>query len=531
MSQSTNSDWIPRNSSSYLPLQGPQRARSAGASERYLIVRANLGIYNNVGLTIEYSRTRKDESTPIVPLKSVVYSAIARTIAKHACLSFVPTGKETNDPYYLRLPFINLDHAVSFTERRTPIDRIEDLELDEFLQDQHNKPFLHSDINLPYWRLFILTPPGNGPDFFAAFHHSLCDTRSALLFHQTFTEAFTRAEAELQTRSAPPIGLAITPEIALPPPIESLTSFPLSSDFKSNFVSSARKPTPLPNHVWTGEPARLPVQTRFRSLCIPASTTGEMVRACKENGTTVTAAVQAAVATVLFSLLPSTFTTLNCDGAISLPNPPISSSTMGVFVRSFSEHYQREDLFTKEDECREDPNCSCSVSCFWFQARRSLQNLKLIIADPTTDNPLIATTLLAEMGIGIDEYMLSKIGKKRHVSYEVSNIGTVVQQKYYDGEKQASVLEMGRTIFSQSAVAITTPLKISVATSVDGRLNLGFTWQVGGVVAVAAGQYYDEEEVFVVEGLIKGLRAFIERIVGRRVSEMRDLTRARISPC
>jgi Alcohol acetyltransferase len=196
---------------------------------------------------------------------------------------------------------------------------------------------------------------------------------------------------------------------------------------------------------------------------------------------------------------------------------------MGVYVRPFSEHYQREALLTKGGECRENPKSSCSfpdstASSFWSQARRSLQNLKKILSDPTADNPLAATTLLAETDIGLDEYMLSKIGKKRQVSYEVSNIGTFVQQEHYDG-KEVSVLEMGRAIFSQSAVAMTTPLKVSVATGVDGRLNLGVTWQAGGVVTVAGDQDYKQEEIFVVEGLIRGLRTFIEQIVGRKVSE------------
>jgi hypothetical protein len=496
-----------------------------GASERYLITRSHLGIYNNVGLTIGYSWTRKEDSTHFVLLKSIIHLAIARAIAEHPCLSVVPAGEETNDPYYTRLPIINLGHAVSFIQRRTSYNGNEDLELDEILQGQHNAPFLHSDIDLPYWRLLILTHPGDDSDFFAAFifHHAICDTRSAVLFHQTFGEEFTRANAELQIPSAPPADLVITPQITMLPSIESLTSFPLSPDFKNNFISSVQKPTSHFDHVWTGEPGRLPVQTRFCSLCIPASTTCQLVCACKEHGTTVTAAIQTAVASVLFASLPPWFTTLNCDGAISLlnllPNPPISSSTMGVFVRPFPETHQREALSSKNDQFQANANVSSSfsdptASSFWSEARRSRQNLKNILTEPNTDNPFIAMTLLAEMNISLSEYMLSKLGKKRPVSYEVSNIGTVTRRKQDDAEEGARVLEMGRTVFSQSAVANNAPLKISVATGGDGRLNLGFTWQAGSVVAVAGDEDHKEEDNFVVEGLIRGVRRFLEGIVG-----------------
>lgn len=105
------------------------------------------------------------------------------------------------------------------------------------------------------------------------------------------------------------------------------------------------------------------------------------------------------------------------------------------------------------------------------------------------------------------------MGKKRPVSYEVSNIGTVVPRDQLDTEEGARALEMGRAVFSQSAAASSTPLKISVVTGGDGRLNLGFTWQVGSVSA-AAGDRGHAEEKFVVEGLIGGVASFIGWLIG-----------------
>lgn len=382
------------NSSSHMALHEAQKARNAGASERYLISRSHLGIYNSVGLTIGYSRTWKEDSVSAVPFKSIIHLAVTKAIAENPCLSFVPAGEETNDPYYVRLRTINLDHAISFIKRRAPCGDDEDLEIDELLQEQHNRPFQHSHTDTPYWRLFILRPPGDNLHFVAVFifHHSICDTRSALLFHQNFTEAFTRAEAELQTSSAQLINHLVTPsEVAMPPSIESLISFSLSHTFKRTFISGAQNPTPVPDHVWTGEPAFLPVRTRFQSLCISASATGRLVGACKENETTVTAAIQTAAASVLFSLLPPAFTTLNCDGAISfrhlLPNPPISSSMMGVFVRPFSHHYQREGLSGRGGKSHGDADGSSSsrdstASSFWSEARRSRQHLKRLSQIP-----------------------------------------------------------------------------------------------------------------------------------------------------
>ena len=130
----------------------------------------------------------------------------------------MPAGEGSNQPYFVRLPAINLDHTVFFVERHTPYNGEKEHELDELLQRQHNAPFTHADGDRPIWRLFILAHSGDDLDFFAAFifHHAICDTRWALIFHQIFAEACTLAEAELQTSSAPPNELVVTHQTALP---------------------------------------------------------------------------------------------------------------------------------------------------------------------------------------------------------------------------------------------------------------------------------------------------------------------------
>ena len=74
------------------------------------------------------------------------------------------------------------------------------------------------------------------------------------------------------------------------------------------------------------------------------------------------------------------------------------------------------------------------TSRFWSEACRSRQALQSILVDPDVDNPLTATELLGDMNVSLDEYLLSKLGKRRPVSYEVSNIGIVVQRPQADGE-------------------------------------------------------------------------------------------------
>ncbi|KAL2435032.1 putative alcohol acetyltransferase crmB [Exophiala dermatitidis] len=455
-----------------------EKLRPVGRLERWSTARHDLKFYMNAAVTAAYTLPE----TCTLPLKHYMHKACKSVVGRHPILSAIPVGENTNEPQFVRLPEIDLDQCVSFHDRRhdapgpsTPSsadtgssdsksDANGDPNLDELLTIQHNTAFQAPN---PFWRLCILTTSTQPHQFTAAFvfHHAIGDGTSGLAFHRTFHEALSQAASadpnldKQETNSVIP-----SPSIPLLPNIEALHPMPvsllyvLSILFREKIWSARRDPG-----LWTGSKIHTPLKTRVRHLAFSASNTRGFIDACRAHDTTVTAALQTLIAGVLFSHLPSNFTTLKCNGAISvrrwLPDM-IDDDSMGVYVQNLAEDYSRNKFHTE--------------TLPWDEARRSRRTIEQVLS---LKGKNAAPNMLRYVNNYQQELFLSKVGKDRDSSYEVSNLGVYKGKLENDKGSPATTVQIGRMLFTQSANVTGSAFEVSAVSGADGCLVLGFSWQ------------------------------------------------------
>ncbi|PGH29563.1 hypothetical protein GX50_07677 [[Emmonsia] crescens] len=445
---------------------GFEKLRPVGRLERYSTARHHLGFYVNVAVTATYT-------LPAIcshPVKSYIYKACKMLIGQHPILSAVPVGEDTDEPYFVRLATTNLDNCVFFEERRhgSPISDHSpnpdpDMDLEELLNIQHNIPFSpHS----PFWRLCILTDPDHSHVFTASFvfHHAIGDGSSGMAFHKTFLRALHLALSSHSSFTE--VDNYITsPKIPLLPNIEALhpmtvsIPFLLSTLFKEK-IWSQRDP-----NLWTGSKMAIPLQSEIRHLVLSEPQTISFRDLCRKNKTTITAALQTLVAGAMFVTLSAHYSQLRCVGALSNRRwlgDTISDDSMGVFVQDFHDSYHRERFFDQDGNFKFP----------WDEAVRSRKTIEDTI---NMGGKNAMTNLLKYVGDYHSELFLSKVGKDRADSYEVSNLGVFTSNLEPKAGSQSP--RVGRMVFSQSANVTGSAFEVSAITGADGCLVLAFSWQ------------------------------------------------------
>ncbi|KAG0646089.1 Copper-responsive metabolite biosynthesis cluster A [Hyphodiscus hymeniophilus] len=423
-----------------------------GAIEQFSSARHHLGFYHNVGISASYSHPSLD----ILTIKETVFSALAAVINRHTILSAIPIDEHSAHPYFARLPSINLEEAVTFLARNTPVPENEaDTELDRLLQDQHNIPFKSRYGELPFWRLIILIKPqtrtGSACEFIGSFifHHALGDGGSGMLFHKHFLSALLSNAAPLTSTTIPSPSLPLTPNLELLHP----TRIPASP------------PTPSLQGLWSGTHTSLPLTSKFRSLTIPSSTTSRFLAACRANSTTITATIPVLIASALSSLLPGQYTDFEACIPVNLrrflPVTITATEPMGVFIDAFSHYYTREDL---------------SPSSLWGEARRSKE---IITSYLQTANVHINIAKLGKVA-DMREFFLSRVGQERGSSFDISNLGGLGLTSN-ETDRGEEGWKMGRMAFSRSAFVAGSAFSTGLVTGPDGCLVFGFVWQEGVV--------------------------------------------------
>lgn len=413
-------------------------------------------------------------------MKDYVYRACAISIAEHPVLSAIPAADDTQQPYFVRLPQIDLDKAVSFEHREngssltTSVDGdpTPDLDLQALLERQHNIPFTAPN---PYWRLCILTSSDDERQFTAAFvyHHAIGDGTSGKAFHQTFLRALHSAESE----NSPTKSIITTPSQPLLPNIEQIHPMPLSFFFLAKKLFQAKIYSPRDPGLWSGGKIQTEGKTRVRLVPFSKTLVTSLRGQCRQEATTITAVLHAAFARSLFANLPLRYTHLNCTGAISCRRwlPDITDEVMGVYVGDIEESY------TRSSTTLNDPHAFP-----WSEARRSKQTLEAAVQRQGRD---AGPNLLKYVSDFQQELCWSKVGSERDKSFEVSNIG-VLSCEVVPGQPRIEGM-----VFSQCASVVGNAIGISVVTGGDGCMVLAITWQ----------------DTVVEESLIEGAVEFLKR--------------------
>lgn len=421
-------------------------------------------------------------------VKDYVYRACETLIAEHPVLSAIPVADETQQPYFVRLPQIDLDQAVSFGARKNGSlstasadkDPTPDLDLQALLENQHNTPFTAPNA---YWRLCILTDADNERQFTAAFvyHHALGDGTSGKAFHQTFLRALDSAESKnRETKS-----IIQSPSTPLLPNIEQIHPMPLSFLFLAKKLIQAKVYSYRDPGLWSGGKIQTEGKTHLRLVPFSKKIVTSLRGVCRLEETSITALLQTAFARAIFAHLPAHYTSLNCTGAIScrrwLPDI-ITDEVMGVFVGDIEESYTRSATTSI------DPR-----SFTWSETRRSKKTIEAAVQRKGRD---AGPNLLKYVNDFQQELCLSKVGSERDKSFEVSNVGV------FSGEVVPGKPRIEEMAFSQSASVIGNAIGVSVITGGDGCMMLAVTWQDGVV---------DES---LIEGVVKYLTKDLKDLIG-----------------
>jgi hypothetical protein len=364
-------------------------------------------------------------------------------------------GEDSKEPYFARLPEIDLEKSVSFEKRSHDFPGTDepDSELETLLTTQHNTPFTPP---LPYWRLCVLTDATNERRFTAAFvyHHAIGDGTSGKAFHKTFLQALHEIAASVGPEEAKTV---ITPrQVPLLPTSEAVHPLPVSIFYLATTLFKEKVWPSSDPGLWTGSEIIVPLETQVRHIVFPEHVTLALKDRCRQNNTTITAVLETAIARSLFARLPEKFTSVKCTGAMStrrwLPDI-ITDDSMGVWVQDF------EDTFSR--------NGVTSDSFPWEEARRARQTIENVLSLKGKN----AHPNLLKYVNDVHELFLSKVGKARKSSFEVSNVGVLA------ADQDPTKPQIGRMVFSQSASVTGNAFEISVITGGDRCMTLAFTWQ------------------------------------------------------
>ncbi|KAE8331798.1 alcohol acetyltransferase [Aspergillus sergii] len=434
------------------------KLRPVGRIELCSTARHHLRFYYNVAVAATYTLP----GTFTLPIKDYVYKACEILIAQHPILSAVPIGEETKQPYFARLPSIDLSQSVFFQKREHGFPDADDRdeELDTLLSTQHNTPF---ELPLPFWRIFVLTDDADDTErrftVVFVFHHAISDGTSGKVFHRSFLQALQ----SLSSLAVDDVKEVIpSPDSSLLPPGEAVHPKPVSYTYLAVQLFKAKIYDPRDPGLWTGSEVKLPLETKLKHIVFPKHLSSTFRARCRENKTTITAALQTIIARSLFTHLPESSTKVRCSGAMSnrrwLPDP-ITEDSMGVFVQEYTEDYSRKDL--------------SETSFPWSVTVRSRATIEREISKEGRDT---SANLLRYVNDYHNELYLSKVGRPRSSTYEVSNVGAFTSSTPAKGMPR-----VGRVVFSQSASVTGNAFGVSVASGGDGCLVLMFTWQKGVV--------------------------------------------------
>ncbi|KAF2261892.1 hypothetical protein CC78DRAFT_561551 [Lojkania enalia] len=449
-----------------------EKVRPLGKLESISSVCHHLGFYNNVGLSAHY---KLSQPVHVSEIHHLIYTAVTDVIRKHPILSAIPVDEHTPEPYFARLPSIDLKKSISFVKRNQPIpvnDEGEDSELDALLEDQHNADFKSDYGTLPFWRLIVLQNPGVENEFTACFifHHAIGDGVSGLVFLNSFRDALaatTSLSLQLETEH-----IIVPNNSSLLPPIEELHPLPLPE--------TPSQPTSKIVNEWRGNVIQLPCKSHFKSLSLSPNRSKSFIQECKKNNVSVTATLPSLIATTLYDILPLTTEALTCIIPVSLrPWLPrhIVDGAIGTWFDAFKVQIVRPD------KTLENSNASSNPTEIWPQAQEVSKAIRKYLTASPSGEPYTTIAIFKSIP-DVAPIFASTVGKERDAAFELSNLGffsSPITDPTPSIAGDKSVWKVGKLIFSRSAVVSGTAITIGVVSGGDGGMTLGFTWQEGVV--------------------------------------------------
>ncbi|KAF4345082.1 hypothetical protein FBEOM_957 [Fusarium beomiforme] len=441
-----------------------KKIRTLGTLEKLSAAAHHVNFFTNTGLSAQYTAS---QPLPEFDLNEVIYSALSQVLGQHPVLFAIPVISEQEEPYWGRLPSIDLGKVVSFVQRSLPcsFEDQTDSELDALLENQHNTSFKDGYGTLPVWRLIILRDHDLSNRFMACFiaHHSMTDGTGLQIFHDSFQKALCDAlSSSTRTRAE---SVVFSNDDSIAPSLEELHPLPLPP------APPASNSTVLDE--WRGSPIGLPCKTRYKSLSIASSLMKPFMQECKKHKVAPTNALPSLVARLLYENLPPTTEALTCNFPVSLRSdlpPKLVEGVMGNYIDAFKVHLLRSDI-------DQDSKISSTALGIWNHAKKIQQATRKYFANASPSGEpytnVATLRLIPDLSAALD----GSIGHPRGESFEVSNLGIFPQLQNLSYNP---VWRRGRVLLSRCAYAAGAPLVICVINNAES-VGFGFTWQDGSI--------------------------------------------------
>lgn len=430
------------------------------------------------------------QSSSASNLQQLIYAALTEVLRVHPILFAVPVATDTKNPYWGRLPSIDLKQTVTFVERSQPLiidGRGRDKELDALLENQHNTNFKAGHCTLPIWRLIILQDHGVQHQFTACFisHHAITDGTALQIFQNSFQKALCAASSSSLQSKAEHIILS-NDQDSIVPTIEELCPLPLPVD--------PPKPDTRVLNEWRGGLVQLPVKSRYVSLSLSPQATKVFTQECKSHRVAATSALPAVIAKLLFSNLPPTTEALTCNIPVNLRAelpPKVVDGAMGTFIDAFKVKLLRSDLY--------DGLRSSNPTEIWTQARKIQDETRRYFGNTSPSGEPYTNIAIFKTIPDLAPILKSQLGQPRPEAFEVSNLGnlsvlTIPKVGF------GPIWKAGKVTVSRAAFASGSTLVVCVVSSDEG-MGFGFTWQEGVVADEIVGNvihgvkaYFDPQE-------------------------------------
>lgn len=227
--------------------------------------------------------------------------AIAAAALQHPFLQVGLVGEDSKSPHWVQLETINLvDHIQWQLLIEGSAEEYQSL-YNKSLREQLDTKFSNQETR-PAWRIVVLRSKGNLShlDLMFAWNHSIADGMSGKIFQETvlrhLNDPVSVTDSPLLQNHV--LRLSATAE-RLPPPMDKMAKFPVSLGFAAVTAWQELKPAFLSGEhstKATWAPIRLqPYETTQRIISLDSSTLQNILSACRQNKTTLTGLLHAAV--------------------------------------------------------------------------------------------------------------------------------------------------------------------------------------------------------------------------------------------
>ncbi|KAL2064998.1 hypothetical protein VTL71DRAFT_4138 [Oculimacula yallundae] len=449
--------------------------RAAGPNEVRCVARESLGFYGTLVVGGIYEFAKPVDITSI----SVYNHALRRCVDTHPRLSSLIAAYNTDSPYYLFCPRMDLSQHVEILNLEVS-DANEDTEAKsvmKYLPDILDKRLPTS---IPSWKIVVLTFSDTRCFIAFTYSHALGDGLSGCAFHRTFLEALQEQRQEKDTDCIPkrrqlspafdtPENLPISWAYLLSPLLGQYLPKWLSSLFGIKHELNEVTPS-----TWTGTPIfynPATLRTGVELIAIDRDTVEDTLKLCRMNGSKLTGLLHQLFLDALSASLPEPHTFDRFGGGTAMnmrPTVGVSNDEMGNFASGDFQIYPLQEKASDSD------------GVFSWELVKTITDRLALRAKERQDQPLGLLRYL----LSVRAWTTSKIGAKREDSYAISNLMSFQPLGKVD---KCAIKEM---IFCRPTdVAGGAALSVNVVSVRDGPMNITVSWQANGL---EVGTYEDE---------------------------------------